>query len=117
VFVFRLPVPLPPDHFAKLIGTTGEGDGHTLIRENSSGEGFRHFFLLLSDTWGRYGSYLSAVLVLWDDLVVGFVPAERFIAKWGVLGTRSSYRRGTELVGEVVGWACLVVRYSGCCRD
>lgn len=48
VVVFRLPVPLPPDHFAKLIGTTGEGDGHTLIRENSSGEGFRHFFFVIA---------------------------------------------------------------------
>ena len=74
VFVFRLPV--PPDHFGKLIGTTGEGDGYTRVQENSSGEGFHHFFLLLSDTWGRCDIYLSAVVVLWDDLVVEFVPAE-----------------------------------------
>jgi len=94
------------------IGTTCEVGGYTLIRVNSSGKGFTIFFLL-SDTWRRY-DMIAIYRRCWCYGMIWWWNScpQRFTAKWGVLGTRSSYRRGTELVGAVgLAWW-----YSECCK-
>jgi len=81
--------------FHKRLATPSGVDRYTLIREHSSGEGFT-ILLLVGHAWWRYGINPSAVLVLWDDLALKFVPSLH--QKWGILGTHNSYRRSMELV-------------------
>jgi len=86
----------------RLAGTPGGVDRYTLIRENSSGEGFT---ILAScptrvvEIW--YQPIRGAGVMGLSGLEIRALPSLQ--QKWGGLGTHSSYRRSMELVKSGCG--------------
>jgi len=71
----------------RLIGITCEVDRYTFIWEKSSGGVLANLFLFfLLDKWRGCSMDPSVVLVLWDNMVMEFMPPFLFCSKMGNFG-------------------------------